>query len=81
MRFLKRGEMEQDKKRKYVVDSLASIAFWVPIYLIFNTFVLQLEIWQVLALAGFSSVVNFAFGGLFGRFLDWFRRKLKVGNV
>ncbi|MFQ5968888.1 MAG: L-alanine exporter AlaE [Nitrososphaerales archaeon] len=64
------------KTRKYVIDSLASIAFWVPIYLVFNTFILHLEIWQVLALAAFSAMVNFAFGGLFGRFLDWWRKKL-----
>jgi hypothetical protein len=64
------------RKHKYVVDSLASIAFWVPIYFVFNIFILHLEIWQVLALAAFSAIVNFAFGGLFGRFLDWWRRKL-----
>ena len=67
---------QRSKTRKYVIDSLASIAFWVPIYLLFNIFVLHLEIWQVLALAGFSAIVNFVFGGMFGRFLDWWRRKL-----
>jgi len=67
---------QRSRTRKYVIDSLASIVFWVPIYLIFNMFALHLEIWQVLALAGFSAIVNFAFGGLFGRFLDWWRKKL-----
>jgi hypothetical protein len=71
---------QRSKTRKYIIDSLASIAFWVPIYLIFNIFVLQLEIWQVLALAGFSAIVNFAFGGLFGRFLDFWRKKLKSNS-
>jgi hypothetical protein len=65
------------KERKlYIVDSLASIVFWVPIYIIFNIFVLRLELWQVLALAAFSAAINFAFGGLFGRFLDYWRRLL-----
>jgi len=67
---------QRSRKHKYVVDSLASIVFWVPVYLVFNIFILQLEIWQVLALAAFSAIVNFAFGGLFGRFLDWWRKKL-----
>jgi hypothetical protein len=70
----------RSKTRKYIIDSLASIAFWVPIYLVFNILVLHLAIWQVLALAGFSAVVNFAFGGMFGRFLDWWRRKLKSNS-
>lgn len=65
----------RNRKRRYAIDSLASIAFWVPIYLIFNIFVLQLEIWQVLTIAGFSAIVNVTFGGLFGRFLDWWRKK------
>ncbi len=63
-------------KRLYIVDSLASIVFWVPIYIIFNVYVLRLELWQVLALTSFSAVINFAFGGLFGRFLDRWRRLL-----
>lgn len=66
----------RNRKRRYAIDSLASIVFWVPIYLLFNIFVLQLEIWQLLTLAGFSAIVNVAFGGLFGRFLDWWRKKL-----
>ena len=65
-------------KKKYIIDSLASIVFWVPLYLIFNYFVLNLELWQVLATAGFSAIVNFTFGGLFGRFLDWFRKIFKI---
>ncbi len=63
-------------KRLYIVDSLASIVFWVPIYIIFNVYVLRLELWQVFALATFSAIINFAFGGLFGRFLDRWRRLL-----
>jgi Protein of unknown function (DUF1144). len=71
-----------NKQRKlYIVDSLASIVFWVPIYIIFNIFVLRLELWQVLALAAFSAVINFVFGGLFGRFLDYWRRLLLRGIV
>jgi hypothetical protein len=66
------------KFRKYVIDSAASIAFWVPLYVVFNMFALQLEFWQILALAGFSAIVNFAFGGLFGRFLDRWRRILRT---
>jgi hypothetical protein len=71
-----REVQERSKARRYIIDSLASIVFWVPLYLAFNVLVLHLEIWQVLALAGFSAVVNFAFGGTFGRFLDWWRKKL-----
>lgn len=67
---------KRSDRRRYVLDSAASVAFWVPIYLIFNVLVLHLEIWQVLAMAGFSAIVNFAFGGLFGRFLDLCRKKL-----
>jgi hypothetical protein len=68
--------MEKDRRRLYVIDSLASIVFWVPIYIVFNIFVLRLEVWQVIALASFSAVINFVFGGLFGRFLDKWRRIL-----
>jgi hypothetical protein len=37
-----------------------------------------LEIWQVLAMAAFSAIMNFSLGGLFGRFLDWWRKNFKV---
>ncbi|MEM0029968.1 MAG: L-alanine exporter AlaE [Candidatus Nitrosocaldus sp.] len=72
--------MAKEYRRRYIIDSVASIVFWVPLYIIFNLFVLRLELWQVLALAGFSAVVNFVFGGLFGRFLDAWRRLLKVSE-
>jgi hypothetical protein len=62
--------------KKYIIDSLASIIFWVPLYIVFNYFVLHLEIWQILATAAFSALINFTFGGLFGKFLDWWRRLL-----
>ena len=65
----------RSKTRQYIIDSLASITFWVPIYLVFNIFILNLEIWKVLALAGFSTIVNLVCGGLFGRFLDLWRKK------
>lgn len=67
---------QRSKKRKYAFDALASVVFWVPIYIAFNMLGLHLEIWQVLVFAGFSAVINFAFGGVFGHFLDWWRKKL-----
>lgn len=66
------------KSKKYIIDSLASIVFWVPLYIVFNYLVLRLEIWQILAMAAFSATINLVFGGLFGRFLDLWRRLFNV---
>lgn len=66
--------------KKYIIDSLASIVFWIPLYIIFNYFILKLEIWQVLASTVFSALINFVFGGLFGRFLDWWRKIFKLSK-
>ncbi len=67
--------------KRYIIDSLASILFWVPLYIIFNYFVLNLEVWQVLATAAFSTAINLIFGGLFGRFLDLWRRIFNIYKV
>ncbi|MEM2855642.1 MAG: L-alanine exporter AlaE [Candidatus Nitrosocaldaceae archaeon] len=64
--------------KKYIIDSLASILFWVPLYILFNYFVLKLDIWQILAMAAFSATINLIFGGLFGKFLDRWRRLFNI---
>ena len=62
---------------KYLLDSLASISFWTPLYFVFGALVLHLDYWQLLLGTIFSIIINFSCGGLFGKYLDVIRAKLK----
>ncbi len=60
-------------RKKFVADSLATAIFWTVIYTpIFLITSKSLDL--ALVGLGSSALVEVVFGGLFGRFLDWFRR-------
>lgn len=60
--------------KQYIVDSIASMIFWIPVAVGLGYFVLKLNNMDLAYLtisAGFS---NFLLGGIYGRFLNWYRR-------
>jgi hypothetical protein len=61
--------------KKFIADSIGTAVFWTAVYLpIFLVTSKSLEF--ALVGLGTSALVEVAFGGVFGRFLDWFRRAL-----
>jgi len=64
--------------KKFLVDSIGNAIFFVPMMALLNFTVLQLEPWQLLVSAGFSLFAAFVLGGVYGKFLDLWRRWLKV---
>ncbi|MGP8070655.1 MAG: L-alanine exporter AlaE [Candidatus Bathyarchaeia archaeon] len=65
--------MTNNRSRKFLADSLATAVFWTIIYTpIFLYTSKSLDL--ALVGLGTSAVVEIAFGGLYGRFLDWFRK-------
>lgn len=60
-------------RRRFVADSVATAIFWTVIYtpiFLFTSKSLELALVGL----GTSALVEVVFGGVFGRFLDWFRR-------
>lgn len=71
--------MKQRNGRKFVVDSIASAIFWTVVYI--PVFVYTSKSME-LALVGLASaaLIEIVFGGVYGRFLDWFRRTFGIRN-
>ena len=64
-------------KRKFIADSLGTAIFWTVIYLPIFLFISR-SFQLALVGLGTSALVEVAFGGIYGRFLDWFRVKFQV---
>ena len=62
--------------KQYLIDSLATAIFWSAIYIPFNHYVWGLSWEATLGISGTGSLLMFAFGGVFGWFLDKWRKKL-----
>lgn len=61
--------------KRFVVDSVGTAVFWTIIYI--PIFILTSRSFDIALIGiGSAAVVEIAFGGLFGKFLDRFRRIL-----
>ena len=72
--------MKDFNRRKFLVDSAASVIFWTLVYIpIFAYTSKSIE----LALVGLGSAaaIEIVFGGAYGRFLDWFRTAFGIKNA
>jgi hypothetical protein len=63
--------------KKFLVDSVASAIFWTLVYI--PVFVYTSKSIE-LALVGVASaaLIEILFGGVYGRFLDWFRTAFDI---
>jgi len=63
--------------RKFAVDAVSMAIFWVIVYTpVFLYTSKSLD--AVLVGLGSSAVLKILFGGIYGKFNDWFRRKAGV---
>ncbi|HLH85348.1 MAG TPA: hypothetical protein VKU79_00580 [Thermoplasmataceae archaeon] len=67
------------KIRKFVADSIGTAVFWTVIYTPIYLLASRSIDYAFLGLA-LSAVVEVAFGGLFGKFLDWFRKEVRASS-
>jgi hypothetical protein len=75
----KLGSVEKlrTRRRKFVVDSCASAIFWGVVYL--PIFIYTSRTVELVAIGlATSTLVEAFFGGFYGKFLDWFRIRLKA---
>jgi hypothetical protein len=63
-----------NKYQKYLLDTILSLAFWVPIIGIWSHFVVKLDGWELLNVMIGTAIINASLGGLYGRILDKWRR-------
>ena len=61
---------------KYIVDSIASMIFWVPVASIFAITVLRLQGMDLVYVAIYAALSNFFLGGLYGKYLNRWRERL-----
>jgi len=68
------------KTKRFILDAVISAVFWDVIWL--GAYLIQnLNVLTTLFLVGYGTVANLMFGGLFGRVLDYCRRKVGVHVV
>lgn len=68
-----RRDSRHVNRRKFVADSIATAVFWTIIYAPIFLITSKSLDFAFVGL-GTSALVEVAFGGLAGKFLDWFRR-------
>ena len=63
--------------KKYLLDSVISLIFWVPLAVTSSHFIIGLEGFDLALVAMSSATLNILCGGLFGWVLDKWREILK----
>jgi CBS domain-containing protein len=64
--------------KKWFVDTLAYFIFWTIISTIIQIYIVKLTWQQYIIGSTVGTIATLLFSGLYGRFLDWFRRKFNV---
>ncbi len=67
----------ENKYRRYLLDTLLSIIFWVPVIGIWSFAVAKLDYSEVLNIMAGTAAINASVGGLYGRLLNKWRETLK----
>lgn len=64
--------------KKWFVDTIAYFIFWTIISTYIQIFIVKLTWQQYIIGSIVGTIATILFSGLYGRFLDWFRRKFNV---
>ena len=62
------------KAKKFILDSIGTAIFWTLVYIPIYLYTSKTLYYALVGL-GLAALVEVAFGGIFGRFLDWFRKR------
>lgn len=63
-----------NKYQKYLLDTLLSLAFWVPVIGIWSYLVVKLDNWELVSVMIGTAVINASLGGVYGKVLDKWRK-------
>jgi hypothetical protein len=64
------------KYKKYGLDTVLSLVFWVPVIGIWSYALAGLEGWELLSVITGTAAINASLGGLYGRVLNRWRKTL-----
>jgi hypothetical protein len=67
----------ENKYRRYLLDTLLSLIFWVPVIGIWSFAVVKLDYPELLNVMAGTAAINASVGGLYGRLLNKWRETLK----
>jgi hypothetical protein len=65
------------KYKKYGLDTVLSLVFWVPVIGIWSYAVVRLEGWELFSVMAGTAAINASLGGLYGRLLNRWRKTLR----
>lgn len=69
------------KYRRFVFDTVLSVAVFVPLTALWNVTVNNVTTQALLVVCLGALALNLVAGGFYGRLLDWWRRKLKYSST
>jgi hypothetical protein len=67
----------ENKYRQYILDTLLSVIFWVPVIGIWSYAVAKLEYSELIIVMAGTAAINASVGGLYGKLLNKWRETLK----
>jgi hypothetical protein len=67
----------ENKYRQYIVDTLLSVIFWVPVIGVWSYAVAKLEYSELISVMAGTAAINASVGGLYGKLLNKWRETLK----
>jgi hypothetical protein len=67
----------ENKYRRYLLDTLLSIIFWVPVIGVWSFAVAKLDYSELLSVMAGTAAINASVGGLYGKLLNKWREILK----
>jgi hypothetical protein len=67
----------ENKYRQYILDTLLSVIFWVPVIGVWSYAVAKLEYSELISVMAGTAAINASVGGLYGKLLNKWRETLK----
>ncbi len=67
----------ENKYRRYLLDTLLSVIFWVPVIGVWSFAVAKLDYSELLSVMAGTAAINASVGGLYGKLLNKWRETLK----
>jgi hypothetical protein len=67
----------ENKYRIYLLDTLLSVIFWVPVIGVWSLMVAKLDYSEVLSVMVGTAAINASVGGFYGKLLNKWRETLK----
>jgi hypothetical protein len=67
----------ENKYRIYLLDTLLSVIFWVPVIGLWSLIVAKLDYSELISIMAGTAAINASVGGFYGKLLNKWRETLK----